>query len=172
MADQLDNAMNTISEAIECHKGCEKEINTLKEKIVECNNNATDMRNEMENKFQNFKISSGQILKEELRVHKARLAKYSNDLLQKNKTIEEELKKIQHENADLKKQIGLVDTVNSNETLQINLMEKQNNLIREQNGILRQSTGTLEEENKILKQSLSTLELRISRLEGSEEVVK
>lgn len=59
-----ENALKTITEAVECHKNCEQEKNTLKREIID--NNTEKMRDEMATKFEALKITSGQIIKEEL----------------------------------------------------------------------------------------------------------
>lgn len=150
MADELDNALQLITNAIQSHNQCELKINKLKDEVIECNNNTTEVRNEMETKFENLKISSGQIMQEELLEHKTRLAKYSNELLQKNITIEKELNKYEaelkqtkSENEELKGQITIVTKVQMNERLQLNIIENQNKLLTEQIDILKDEIGSL-----------------------------
>lgn len=172
MTAELDGALKTIVEAIECHKGCEVKRVQLKKQIEDCNSNTVEMRKEMESKFEQLKISSGQIFKDELQIHKNRLATYSNDLLRQNNSIEEQLKKVQEENVELKRQVDWVIKTRSNETLEADLLERQTNVSRmqynvlqTQNKVLQTQNDELQTQNNMLRKENNSLSERVSNLE-------
>lgn len=167
----LDDALEILLKTVETHKGCQKEISNLndtKEKLqkemVECTNNTVQMRNELEKKFQDFKVMSGNILKEELAEHKNKANKLCEALLKKNhqskmdfEELEKELVKLRSENIELTTKIGCFDNKNQNEIKQITLLEKQNAVCNERIENISNQLARLEDEHKNLKEQLVTL---------------
>lgn len=157
--------------AIESHKGCEAKQVELKKQIEEGNNNTIEMRKEMESKYEQLKLSSGQIFKEELQIHKNRLATYSNNLLKQNNTIAEELKKVKKENVELKRQVDCVTKTQSNESLEADLLERQinvsrmqYNVLQTQNKVLQTQNDELQTQNNMLRKENNSLSERVSDL--------